>query len=96
MSGGHFDYNQSYISYIAEAVTQIKRDIIDNVAESNSLSMLDDKEKFLEVLTNAEKSLNLAYIYAQRLDYYLSGDDSEQTMYHRIEQDIESLEKRNV
>jgi len=44
-------------------------------------------EKFkegLEILKNAE-------VYAQRIDWYLSGDDGEESFLSRLKEDLEKL-----
>ena len=44
-------------------------------------------------MTNALFALKAAYIYAQRLDWYISGDDDEYTMYKRLGNELDKLKK---
>ena len=78
MSGGHFDYNQSYISSIADDLE----------------SSLKDDSFSPETLLEFRKGYNLlrlAYVYAQRIDWLLSGDDGEDNFHRRLKQDLERL-----
>lgn len=45
-------------------------------------------EKFKEGL----KHIELAHIYMQRLDWLLSGDDSDESFISRLEEDLKKLE----
>lgn len=48
----------------------------------------------IEVLTelkNAVKYLKIAEIYAQRVDWMLSGDDGEETFIERLKEDLDKL-----
>jgi hypothetical protein len=81
MSGGYFDYSQSRIEEIA-----------DSVEELISRRGTDDYHKWSDE-TEAElhKGLDLlrrAYIYAQRIDRYISGDDGEATFHERLREDF--------
>ena len=37
--------------------------------------------------------LKIAYIYAQRIDWLLSGDDGEETFLERLQKELEDYEK---
>lgn len=37
--------------------------------------------------------LKIAYIYAQRIDWLLSGDDSEETFLERLQKELDNYEK---
>ena len=41
---------------------------------------------------NAYKALRQAEIYAQRIDWYLAGDDGEESFMERLKQDLDALE----
>lgn len=51
-----------------------------------SKETLDEFRKGLDIL-------NKAYIYAQRIDWLLSGDDEEETFHERLKEDLEEYEK---
>ena len=83
MSGGHFQYKQWEIGNIADEVEQL---IIDN----------DSKGYHFTPETIAEfklglKILRCAHVYAQRIDWLVSGDDGEDSFHRRLKHDMEKL-----
>jgi len=42
-------------------------------------------------MRDAVKQLKIAAVYAQRIDWFLSGDDSEETFIERLTKDLEDL-----
>jgi hypothetical protein len=101
MSGGHFDYSQYKIREIADSVEQL---IIINGKEiprrnRNSWDGThyyeyppDVIEKFKEGL----KILRQAEVYAQRIDWLVSGDDGEKSFLKRLEDDLKKLENELI
>lgn len=92
MSGGHFDYDQYRIGHIAAEV--------EHVIFHNSSSEKDEwgdskgyglSEKTIAEFKNALKVLRQAEIYAQRIDWLLSGDDGEDSFHERLKSDLEKL-----
>jgi len=79
MSGGHFDYTQAYISRIADELEHI---IIRN-SEFTPETIAQFK--------TAAIFLRKAYVYAQRIDWLLSGDDNEDDFHARLKKDLERL-----
>jgi len=79
MSGGHFDYKQYHI-----------RDIWQEIEE-----LLKNKDYFEDPVYKAMKKglliLKIAEIYAQRIDYYLSGDDGWDNFLKRLKEDLAEL-----
>ena len=94
MSGGHFDYNQYKIDQIACDIEQM---IIDNDStELNEFGYTkgynfspETIEKFKEGLD----ILKLAYVYAQRIDWLVSGDDSEDSFHSRLNEEINKVKE---
>lgn len=94
MSGGHFDYNQYKIGYIADEVEELIRK---NGSEEkdewgyNRHSAYDEKtiDKFIEGLL----VLRMAQVYAQRIDWLVSGDDGEDSFISRLKNDISELKE---
>ena len=92
MSGGHFNYDQYKIGYIADEIEQLIRD---NGSEEkdqygyNKHSNFSDEviEKFHEALV----CLKVAQIYAHRIDWLVSGDDGEDSFLSRLKQDKKNL-----
>ena len=96
MSGGHFDYNQHRIRDIADSVEDIirkngkKKDYkIESSWESEYYYEYPPEviEKFKEGLEILKK----AAIYAQRIDWLVSGDDGDETFLERLKEDLDNL-----
>ncbi|MEA3420840.1 MAG: hypothetical protein U9Q97_04085 [Acidobacteriota bacterium] len=89
MSGGYFDYQQYQIRII--------HDEIENVIENNRNQEIDQfgdplgrnyPDDIIESFTEALKVLRIAEIYAQRIDWLLSGDDGEESYRNRLMEDL--------
>ena len=93
MSGGHFNYSQYNIDQIANDIELI----IDN-NESKEVNEWGDRvgygfppeviDKFREAVTHLRRS----YVYAQRIDWLVSGDDGEENFHRRLENDLMEME----
>lgn len=87
MSGGHFDYKQYYID-----------DIADSIERTMENQGCDEEDRYAEdtiqIMQDAVKILRKAAIYAQRIDWFLSGDDGEETLKKRLEEDLKKLEEQ--
>ena len=104
MSGGHFDYNQYRINDIAD---RIERILNRQGKEKPKDELYGDKEYYekypdeiyhytypkivQEKLREAVKQLKIAAVYAQRVDWFLSGDDGEESFIERLEEDLNTL-----
>ena len=91
MSGGHFDYNQHYIKDIADEIARIvkdeeKRDIPDRYYEPASL----------DAMKEAYKVLLKAGVYARRIDWLVSGDDSDETFAKRLHKELSEVGHANL
>jgi len=100
MSGGHFDYAQYRINDIVNDIEQI-------IANNNLEIAEDDKPKddwgfdehsyyeypphIIEEFKNAVKYLKIAQVYAQRVDWLVSGDDGEESFISRLAEDLNKL-----
>ena len=100
MSGGHFDYNQYRIGYIAESIESIVEKNRMPVDKKDRLDSWDDREfyydypdEIIEKFKEGVKILKQAEIYAQRIDWLLSGDDGEESFLKRLEEDLKKLNK---
>jgi hypothetical protein len=82
MSGGTFDYKQYNIREIADDIEQI--------IEHNSYQFPDDIIK--EFKTGVD-ILRKAHVYAQRIDYLVSGDDGEESFRERLKEELNWLAK---
>lgn len=87
MSGGHFDYKQYEIGTIAEAIESIVYREENPEAHGEEYAY-NFTEKTLGEFRNAIIFLKLAAVYAQRIDWLLSGDDGEETFHKRLAADL--------
>lgn len=111
MSGGAFDYNQYKIGYIADQIeheierngrSKTKEELKDDFRDSSwyekypeDLNHYKYPDKVIEEFKNAVKHLRVAEVYAQRVDWLLSGDDGEDTFIERLKSDLAKIENTN-
>ena len=93
MSGGVFDYQQYRLSDIAE---RIRREINNNNIKPDWIAPEDwNGQKWTdETIAKFKRGVELleqAEVYAQRIDWLLSGDDSEESFHKRLKEDWEEL-----
>ena len=80
MSGGYFEYKQ----YVFEEISdRISRYLAGHPDEPE-----DIQQNFLDAI----KVLDKAQIYAQRIDWYLSGDDGENSFRRRLAEELEGIQ----
>ena len=94
MSGGHFNYDQNRIGEIVDKIEQLVRD--NNDESTNEWG--DPVGRGYGLLTLAEfhraiRILRMAEVYAQRIDWLVSDDDSEESFHRRLKEDLDKLEK---
>ena len=93
MSGGHFGGQQYIINQIADEINQIIRS-----NDDTSLNRWGDRigrgysEDTINKFKEAIELLNKSAIYAQRIDWLLSDDDSEETFHKRLKEDLTRYE----
>jgi hypothetical protein len=84
MSGGHFNYAQFYISEIAERI---------------ELLIGTRSEEFPKDIVDSFKTglahLKIAHVYAQRIDWLVSGDDCDDSFRRRLKEDLEKIGAEN-
>lgn len=81
MSGGFFDYKQDNLHYLIDDINNLLKNI-------DNEDYYCDKEKIKQIYTEAKKYSELAYIYNNRIDYFESGDDSEESFFERLDEDL--------
>ena len=79
MSGGYFDYAQCDILEIIQDLEQVIEDSGHSAKEYCEFK-------------RALRTLKKAYIYAQRIDWLLSGDDDEDSFHRRLKEELKALE----
>ena len=92
MSGGHFNYKQHHLLDMADDIgSQIlsndsteKNEFGDNIGNRYNAETIEEFEKAMIVL-------KMAYVYAQRIDWLLSGDDGEDSFHIRLQAQLREL-----
>ena len=92
MSGGHFNYKQHHLLEITEDIdsaifnnnSKEKNEFGDNIGNRYNAETINEFEK-------AVKVLKIAYVYAQRIDWLLSGDDGEDSFHKRLQAQLKEL-----
>lgn len=105
MSGGHFDYKQFWIKDIADSIEleldrQGKEKPRDELYYNKEYYDKYPEDKFYptyseivqEKMKEAIKQLRIAAVYAQRIDWFLSGDDNEESFIERLGEELENIE----
>lgn len=94
MSGGFYDYSQYSILNIKEAIaTVISNNDSDDVNEYGDRISYQLTPETIIRFKEAVDCLEKAYIYAQRIDWFLSGDDGEDSFHRRLTDELEQLER---
>lgn len=108
MSGGAFDYRQYYIDDIADHIEDIIRknkveksmEDLEHWDYDENGKVYDDSRYYyyyddetIERFKEAVKVLRKAAVYAQRVDWLLSGDDDEKYFHERLEEELKKLEE---
>ena len=92
MSGGHFNYDQYKVSQIADQIDDL---IFHNGSkELDSYGELRYREyqpDIVEAFMVAANKLREAYVYAQRIDWLVCGDDGDDSFRSRIASDLKGL-----
>jgi hypothetical protein len=102
MSGGAFEYNQYQIRMIWE---EIQEELDKQGQEKDFLPWGKEyfekypEERFREVyredvqqiFKDGIEALKKAEVYAQRIDWFLSGDDGEDSLVSRLKSDLDKL-----
>ena len=102
MSGGTFDYSQRTIELIADDIEQTileaGRKIPDVLLEEHqhrySREIPLEEQYYSSYNRKAVYILRMAYIYAQRIDWMLSGDDGEDDLVRRLNQELHELKTK--
>ena len=79
MSGGRFNNVQYQLS-----------DVIENI-EQEIIESLEFSDETITEFKNAIDHIKKAQIYMQRIDWFLSGDDSEEVFHTRLKYDLRNI-----
>lgn len=105
MSGGAFDYNQYKIRQIHEDIQQeldkqgkekckedlryFDKEYLQKYPEERFENVY--REDVQQIFKEGIKALKIAEIYTQRIDWYLSGDDGEDSLVSRLKDDLSAV-----
>ncbi len=56
------------------------------------MDVLELDDTTLETMKEAYRQLRIAEIYTQRVDWMISGDDSEETLQKRLQEEFQAFE----
>jgi hypothetical protein len=84
MSGGHFGYEQYKIGQIADEVLQL-------IVSNDEHPWRHFSDATIEEFKRGLALLKVAQIYAQRIDYLVSGDDGEESFHARLKAELGEL-----
>ena len=89
MSGGTFDYSQYRIIDIYEKI-EYYLEIQGEETEYGGEHPIYEQQ-VLKRLQDAIECLKKAYVYAQRVDRFLAGDDGDETFIWRLDKELNEL-----
>ena len=94
MSGGYFDYQQYKIAQIDDEIEMvIANNGCQRVNEWGDKVGRGYSPEVIARFREAVRSLRLAQVYAQRIDWLLSDDDGEDSFLRRLEADLKEVEE---
>lgn len=106
MSGGHFEYKQYHINEICDSIEHVlnmqgKEKPKDELYGDKEYYEKYPNEKYYYTypeivqskMREAVKQLKVSAIYAQRIDWLLSGDDGEESFTERLTEELNILKQ---
>jgi hypothetical protein len=92
MSGGFFKYEQHTLLDMADDIGSeiLFNDITEKNEWGNNIGNRFSRETINE-FEKAVTALKTAYVYAQRIDWLLSGDDGEDSFHIRLQAQLKEL-----
>jgi hypothetical protein len=92
MSGGHFDYKQYELGYIADEIRElIDKNGSDELDQWGYKLHSEYTEKTIDEFRKAVYYLELAKLYTHRIDWLVSGDDGEDSFHRRLATDKQKI-----
>jgi hypothetical protein len=107
MSGGRFDYQQFRIDSITNEILEVISENEDGYAYNDKISYGYDEngeitekpegwqrysDEELREIKEGYRICCMAFTYAHRIDYLVSGDDSEESFHKRLKEDLAKIE----
>ena len=107
MSGGAFDYIQyrvrDAVDTIAEEIHDNEKPPVENPDNEWDKYINDEffanggkryTDETIAEFKNGIEAIEKAVVYMQRIDWLLSGDDSEESFHQRLKEDLAELDER--
>lgn len=85
MSGGYFGYAQYKIDQISDQISEIIR--------NNDRTEFPFSPATIQRFTEAIRALKIAFVYARRVDWLVSGDDKEEFFEAKLLQDLAEVDE---
>jgi len=93
MSGGRFDHRQYIICDIAEEIQHvIDMNDDESINEWGNRRGRGYSPEVVARLQEGVRALRIAHVYAQRADWLLSDDDSEESFLRRLENELGKIQ----
>ena len=97
MSGGTFNYSQERILYIIDEIEERLEKQGKEIPKgewypAEQTHYETYPEEVQKIMRDAVMALKRAYVYARRIDWYIAGDDSEESLYRRLDEDLKKLQ----
>ncbi len=89
MSGGAFDYNQYRLRDIAQKIEETL--VLQGKKDEWGDKWPTYSKRVQNKFKKAMKALYIAEVYAQRIDWLISGDDGEESFLERLKEELEAL-----
>jgi len=91
MSGGHFDYKQYELGYMADEIEQLIRTNNENLGDSQFSYVRNYSDETLKEFQKGSDIIREALVYAHRIDWLVSGDDGENSFHKRLKEELNNL-----
>lgn len=85
MSGGFFEHREHWLIHFSEEITEV---ISNNEIEDEYGYKTGYSEETLNEFKKTIELLKLTYTYLRRIDYLISGDDSEESFHKRLKEEL--------
>lgn len=85
MSGGYFGYAQYKIDQISDQISEVIR--------NNDRTEFPFSPATIQRFTEAIRALEIAFVYARRVDWLVSGDDNEEFFEAKLLQELAEVDE---
>lgn len=84
MSGGYFDYDQHRLQDMIDKIQHV-------INENDTTEWYQYSPRTIDEFRNAIDVMKIAYVYAQRIDWLVSADDSEYTFQRLLDKELTEI-----